>query len=103
MKNAIIDGRSVFLGSMNLDQRSAMLNTELGLIIDSPEMASQLASFADAGSSYRLRLRTGDGAIEWLKAVPGGAPVVYDVPPETTVLQRLWLHLTGPLIPEKDL
>jgi phosphatidylserine/phosphatidylglycerophosphate/cardiolipin synthase-like enzyme len=50
MKSAIVDSKEVFLGSMNLDQRSAKLNTELGLIIESEEMARQLESFADAGS-----------------------------------------------------
>ena len=32
----MIDGARVFVGSMNLDRRSAAVNTETGLLIDSP-------------------------------------------------------------------
>ncbi len=39
----VFDRRRVFFGSMNLDQRSQHLNTEIGLIIDSPELAQQTA------------------------------------------------------------
>jgi putative cardiolipin synthase len=103
MKSAIVDSREVFLGSMNLDQRSAKLNTELGLIIESEEMARQLESFADAGSSYALRLGANGRDIEWGEDGDDGKQTVYDVPPETTAWQRFKLRLLGPLIPEKEL
>jgi putative cardiolipin synthase len=103
MKNAIVDQKEVFLGSMNLDPRSAELNTELGMIIDSAEMARQLDDFGDAGSSYELRLSTDGQKVEWLEKNEDGTQVVYDVPPETTTWQRLWLRLIGPFIPEKEL
>jgi putative cardiolipin synthase len=103
MKSAIVDSREVFLGSMNLDQRSAKLNTELGLIIESEEMARQLEGFADAGSSYALRLGANGENIEWVEDGDDGKQTVYDVPPETTAWQRLKLRLLGPFIPEKEL
>jgi len=103
MKNAVIDDREVFLGSMNLDPRSAKLNTELGLIIESPEMAAQLNGFADSGSWYRLRLSAGSGEIEWVRGDEDGHEAVFRVPPETTAWQRLKLQLLGPFVPEKDL
>jgi putative cardiolipin synthase len=37
------DRQRVFFGSMNLDQRSQHINTEIGLIIDSPDLAQQTA------------------------------------------------------------
>ena len=40
----VFDRRSVMVGSMNLDQRSRHLNTEIGVIIDSPELAAQTAA-----------------------------------------------------------
>ena len=40
----VFDRKRVFIGSMNFDQRSKHLNTEIGLIIDSPELAQQTAS-----------------------------------------------------------
>ena len=40
----VFDRRKVFIGSMNFDQRSIHLNTEVGLIIDSPVLAAQTAA-----------------------------------------------------------
>jgi putative cardiolipin synthase len=103
MKNAIVDHREVFLGSMNLDQRSAKLNTELGLIIESPEMARQLEAFGDARSVYRLRLSADGSRIEWVIEGEDGRDIVYDSAPETSVWHRFWLRVIGPFIPEKQL
>jgi len=103
MKNAILDHKEVFLGSMNLDPRSAKLNTELGIIIQSEEMARQLESFADAGSGYTLRLGADGRSVEWVEEDDGGKQTVYDVPPETTAWQRLRLRLLAPFIPEQEL
>ena len=41
-KAAVVDRRYSFIGSMNLDPRSANINTEMGAIIDSPELAADL-------------------------------------------------------------
>jgi putative cardiolipin synthase len=41
-KAAVVDGRHVFIGSMNLDPRSAAINTEMGAIIDSTALADDL-------------------------------------------------------------
>ncbi|MGJ7526385.1 phospholipase D-like domain-containing protein [Variovorax sp. GB1P17] len=103
MKNAILDRKEVFLGSMNLDPRSAMLNTELGLIIESQEMAQQLEGFADAGSAYALRLDANGQGVEWVERGDDGQQTVYDVPPETTAWQRLRLRLMAPFIPVHEL
>ncbi|WP_440882950.1 phospholipase D family protein [Variovorax sp. 22077] len=103
MKNGIVDHKEVFLGSMNLDPRSARLNTELGLIIESPQMARQLDSFADAGSAYRLRLDASGRDIEWVEDNEDGTQTAYDVPPETTAWQRLKLRLIAPFIPVSEL
>jgi len=42
-KSMVIDGRTVFIGTFNLDPRSANLNTEVGILVDSSELALQLA------------------------------------------------------------
>jgi len=76
-KVAVADRRWVLLGSMNMDGRSAYANTELGLLIDSRELAWQLRSLlhrAHDSSSYRVRL-AGHG-IEWV-ARDGSAEKVY--------------------------
>ena len=43
-KTAVVDRRYVFVGSMNLDPRSARINTEMGAFVDSPELAEDLAA-----------------------------------------------------------
>lgn len=41
-KSMVIDNKTVFIGTFNLDPRSANLNTEVGLLVDSKELAQQL-------------------------------------------------------------
>lgn len=41
-KAAVIDAKRVFIGSMNLDPRSANINTEMGVIVESPTLAAAL-------------------------------------------------------------
>jgi putative cardiolipin synthase len=42
-KTFVFDRRMVFVGSLNLDPRSVQLNTEIGVVIDSPAMAETMA------------------------------------------------------------
>ena len=46
-KAFVVDRQRLFVGSFNLDPRSANLNTELGVIIDSPQMASRSVDLID--------------------------------------------------------
>lgn len=67
-KTFAMDGQRVFVGSFNLDPRSAALNTESGFVIDSAPMAAQIATaFAEQlpKRSYVLRLDS-QGQVEWL-------------------------------------
>ena len=41
-KFIVIDRRTVFVGSLNLDPRSIYINMEMGLLIDSPELAEDV-------------------------------------------------------------
>jgi len=43
-KSMVIDDKQVFIGTFNLDPRSANLNTEVGVLIDSPALARQLTA-----------------------------------------------------------
>jgi Phosphatidylserine/phosphatidylglycerophosphate/cardiolipin synthases and related enzymes len=56
----VFDRQRVFVGSMNLDQRSLHVNTEVGVIIDSPDLARQVATRFEAiarpANSYVLAL-----------------------------------------------
>ncbi len=59
-KAYVFDRKTVFVGSMNLDNRARYLNTELGLMIDSPEVAGRIAALFDESAlsqhSYRMAL-----------------------------------------------
>jgi cardiolipin synthase C len=56
----VFDRSKLFIGSMNYDRRSKHLNTEIGLIIDSPELAHQTAlrfeAMTQLENSYTLAL-----------------------------------------------
>ncbi|WP_159914064.1 phospholipase D family protein [Pantoea sp. 18069] len=93
-KTFAIDARRVFVGSFNFDPRSAHLNTELGFVIDSPRLASQVSqAFAQQipQRSYRVRLDA-QGQIEW-HAGAGNPPPVYRTEPGSHWLERVWLRL----------
>jgi putative cardiolipin synthase len=70
-KVLVFDCREFFVGSMNLDPRSALTNTEVGIVVEAPDLAAQLCAGMDrelAASALRLELRPqpGGGArIEW--------------------------------------
>jgi putative cardiolipin synthase len=62
-KAFVIDGERGFVGSFNLDPRSASINTEMGLLFESPQAAAGLRAALEAQMtpevSYRLGLRHG--------------------------------------------
>jgi putative cardiolipin synthase len=61
-KAYVIDRRTLVIGSLNFDPRSAHLNSELALVIDSPTIADQVAKLIEQSMSptvsYRVRLAT---------------------------------------------
>ena len=57
-KALVFDRESVFIGSYNLDPRSANINTEAGLYVESPELAEQVAAFMEEGGQPE-RIATG--------------------------------------------
>jgi putative cardiolipin synthase len=101
-KFGIVDRRILVIGSMNLDPRSADINTEVGLRIDSPELAFRLVDLLAADrfeSAYRLRLTPDGKHIEWV-ATEDGTETIYDHEPEVSFLRRLEMFLIAPWIPE---
>ncbi|WP_371833380.1 phospholipase D-like domain-containing protein [Ferirhizobium litorale] len=50
-KAMVFDRKAVFIGSFNLDPRSAVINTEAGLYIESPELAARLTAYMAAGAA----------------------------------------------------
>ncbi len=102
-KVAVIDERKLFVGSMNLDERSERLNTELGMLIDSPDLARQfLQMSALTESAYHLRLSADGRDIEWVSGSGPDAEVV-KAEPETSWWLRFQVWLLSDVIPASEL
>jgi cardiolipin synthase C len=100
-KAPVIDRRVVLVGSMNMDPRSANLNSEMGLVLHSPHIAVQLADlFSDvtAHSSYAVTLKDGYH-LHWTTQ-DGDRKVEYDDEPEVSAARRMMLWFVAPFAPE---
>ena len=101
-KALVIDQKIVFVGSLNMDQRSARTNSELGLVISSAEIARQITSLLDdlsSDSSYKLQLDA-NNHVEWVSGEPG-AQKTWHTDPETSRTERVWLKLLSPFAPDE--
>lgn len=77
-KTFAIDSKQIFIGSFNFDPRSASLNCEMGFLIDSPTLASQVSDFFDGPvehASYQPAL-TPENKMIWREAVKSGDAIV---------------------------
>lgn len=92
-KTFSLDRARVFIGSFNFDQRSARLNTEIGFLIDSPELAGMGADvFATQISLGAYEVKLCDGSLQWLER-NGDRQTTYSVEPGTTIWQRALVRL----------
>ncbi|HEY0747848.1 MAG TPA: phospholipase D family protein [Steroidobacteraceae bacterium] len=104
------DRHRVFFGSMNLDQRSQHINTEIGLIIDSPDLAQQTAHrFEDLvkpENCYWVSLipasAGGKPHLVW-RTVENGHPVEYTKEPGRSAWKRFKAKLLSFLPLEREL
>jgi putative cardiolipin synthase len=73
-KAAVVDAERVFVGSFNIDPRSAQLNCEMGVWIRSPKLAQTLIESFRFGADPRRSLAlsiNANGALEWAEHVDG--------------------------------
>jgi putative cardiolipin synthase len=104
-KTAVFDGTKVFIGSMNLDPRSASKNTELGIIAEAPQLAREVLRvihISKLQSAYRLRFGPDGQNLEWLTMDDEG-DVVLSEEPDVTPLMRFQNMLLAPFVPEQEL
>jgi cardiolipin synthase C len=102
-KAVVIDQKIVFIGSMNMDARSAHTNSELGLVMRSAEIARQVTSLLDdisADGSYKLQLADHSKRVEWISGESGSEKIWY-TDPETTRAQRFTMKILAPFAPEE--
>ncbi|MBC8056648.1 MAG: phospholipase D family protein, partial [Rhizobiales bacterium] len=104
-KIAFLDRKTVMVGSMNLDPRSANINTEIGVRIESPKLAEMVLAamkFDTFAGLYQVKLRPDEAGVRWV-AVDADSPEELDVDPDTSLWLRLRLLLLSLFVPESQL
>ena len=74
-KTFAIDRSRIFIGSFNLDPRSARLNTEVGVVVESATLATQLSKAFDRSipeRAYEVRLTPDRTGVEWIERTSAG-------------------------------
>lgn len=103
-KAVVIDRRLAVIGSMNLDLRSQLKNSEVALVIRSPALARQVVGLVEASFSrgtWRLERGPG-GALRWRAPTGAGFADAVDEPDTPWALRAL-VKLLGPLAPDEML
>ncbi|WP_232221279.1 phospholipase D family protein [Pseudidiomarina salinarum] len=93
-KTTAIDGEQLFIGSFNFDPRSANLNTELGFIIESPELAAALEQTFETrvpARAYELVLDE-QGELIWIERSEQQL-IRHQTDPETSWWRRTYVWL----------
>jgi putative cardiolipin synthase len=88
-KAFVVDRKETFIGSFNFDPRSANINTELGVIIRSPEMSDWLATAINDHlpiGTFEVFLND-KGKLRW-RGYENGEEVIYEKEPQTSWGQR---------------
>lgn len=101
-KVAVVDRRWLLVGSMNMDGRSSRSNTEVSLLIDHSELATEAMTLMQrhwSDSHYRLRMAAVGDHVEWVD--PDDDPVVYRAEPNVTWLSRLRLGVLSMFVAEE--
>jgi putative cardiolipin synthase len=100
----VVDGRDVMIGSFNFDPRSIDLNTEIALVIHSPEIAARITRlFAESSkpeNSYHLVIK--DQKLNWM-TTEKGSDTLYTSDPKAGFWRRIQAVLMGFLPVENEL
>ena len=98
-KAFVADRETVFIGSLNLDPRSVIQNTEIGVVFRSPVLGGHIAKAFDENiekEAYRLELvrdeETGQEKIVW-HGRSNGKPVTLEKEPNAGFWRRLGIYL----------
>lgn len=94
-KTFAVDGARGFVGSFNFDQRSALLNTEMGLVVESAALARRIGETFDTvvpRVAYEVRLAPDGRNLEWIERT-GAGETRYDTEPATSWWLRAGVNL----------
>ncbi|WP_312525705.1 phospholipase D family protein [Paracoccus sp. (in: a-proteobacteria)] len=96
-KTFAIDDRRVFIGSFNFDPRSALLNCEMGFLIESPSLAKLTSSAFDGPiemMSYKPAL-SAEKNLVWTERRSDGSMLIYQQEPGATWFQQVAIVIIG--------
>lgn len=101
-KTLVVDGHDVFVGSMNMDPRSVSLNTEMGVVVDSPALAQRITRFFEQATqpenAFKVELAPKEGEplsrapMRWT-ARDDGKVMTFDHDPDTSAARRAEVEL----------
>ena len=96
-KSFVFDRKQVFIGSLNLDPRALMHNTEIGVVLEVPEIADGMAKWYDENIkqlAFRLELKKQENGYEKLywHGLENGKQVVYTHEPHTGFWRRIGIN-----------
>jgi phosphatidylserine/phosphatidylglycerophosphate/cardiolipin synthase-like enzyme len=101
-KVLVMDGQLLVVGSMNLDLRSQLQNTEIALLVRSGELSRAASAQIERGmreGSWRVELDKDKRSVVW-RAPEGSALKDTSTEPDASLTLRLLLRLFGPLAPD---
>ena len=99
-KAFVMDQRVVLIGSMNFDPRSAWYNSELGILVDSPQLAAQvIQAFDRVTTSDRVwKMGYDEAGLAWIPSDASTEAVLRSEP--ASFWRRSQVIFLGPLAPE---
>ena len=92
-----VDDKQVFIGSYNLDPRSAYLNTEIGVILNSPQLATAIHESLDNNIhqyAYQVVLNA-DQRLHWKLTDKQGQISTFTKEPKMKWWQQGFMHVLG--------
>jgi putative cardiolipin synthase len=105
-KMALIDRHIVYVGSLNLDGRSAHINTEIGVRVESAVVADMLFRAFQIGQAtgvYRVKLLPDGHSLGWSALDAEGNEVTLTEEPDANWWHALRVRLLSLLVPEGEL
>jgi cardiolipin synthase C len=97
-KSFVFDRKQVFIGSLNLDPRSIIENTEIGIMVDSTELADTMAEGFDhivKTLAFRLQLVTDEKGLEFISwhGLEEGKERTWTTDPHTSFWRRFGIGI----------
>jgi len=114
-KTMVLDRERVLVGSMNFDPRSNLLNTEMGILIESPELANSIADWRDHSLpelAWRIELERVEATdsfmvteqrLVWISRQNGQEIRLDDREPESSIWAKIQAMLSSMLPIEHQL